>query len=43
MQNDTIYTDNEETFFKCIYQLIKLGLSFKADADTLIIELTGGY
>ena len=43
MTNHTIYTNNEETFFKCIHKLITLGLTFKANADTLTIELTGGY
>lgn len=30
-------------FMDAIVHLVKAGLTFKAYADTLIIELTGGY
>lgn len=34
---------NPDDFYKGIEALVKAGLTFDADGDKLIIELTGGY
>jgi len=38
-----ITTESMKTFIELVYELTKLGLTFKADADTFTITLTGGY
>ena len=38
-----IRCQDEPAFFKAIYECVTKGLTFTADAETLIIELTGGY
>ena len=32
-----------EQFYRSISELVKLGLTFDADAETLTIKLTGGF
>lgn len=33
----------DESFYEGIYELVKRGLTFEADAQDLSIKLTGGY
>lgn len=39
----TVNCPDLEIFFECIEGFVKRGLTFKADARTLTITLTGGY
>lgn len=39
----TIYCNNHDRFMDTIAGLVRQGLTFKADADTLEIHLLGGY
>lgn len=39
----TIHYTTKEDFYNGIYEIIRLGLTFRADYDSLIIHLTGGY
>lgn len=39
----TIYFDSDEDFYNGIAACVQRGLSFKADATKLRIELTGGF
>lgn len=38
-----ITCSNTKQFYDTIEELVKKGLKFNADANKLIIELTGGY
>lgn len=38
-----IYFENIESFYIGIHELTKKGLTFRAYADGLVIELTGGF
>ena len=42
MKNNIIYT-NQSDFYKGIYELTRLGMTFTAHYDELKIELLGGY
>ena len=39
----TIKYDNSDTFHDGVEEMVKRGLTFKANHDTLTITLTGGY
>lgn len=39
----TIYFDDEEAFYNGVAACVQRGLTFKADATKLRIELTGGF
>jgi hypothetical protein len=38
-----IYCDNEKQFIELCCEFMKKGCPFSANADTLLIELTGAY
>ena len=39
----TIEHKTIEQFYRSISELVKLGLTFNADVETLTIKLTGGF